>query len=153
MVKKLSKDKKALAKFMKSVNEIEIKDEDMERLSLLIHEVYAKVVKKYINLQAVIQFNYLEDLKKRTKNCKTPKEFAKIVESDLTLMELKTNKTAIEQNEYLMAKKVYNDVVLGKGKEFEYGKDLTFKYDDQDIRFAGFFDVDKAQDQLKKLPN
>lgn len=150
MVKKLSKDKKSLAKFVKAVNKIEIKSEEMETLSLKIHKVYSDVVQKYLLTQSVIQFNYLENLKERTKKCKSPEEFAEIVEKDIELMENKTEKTRIEEIEYLMAKKVFKDVVQGKGKEFEYGKDLTFKYDDQDIRFAGYFDSEKAKEELKE---
>jgi predicted Holliday junction resolvase-like endonuclease len=150
MVKKISKDKKALAKFVKAVNNLETVNEEMESLSLKVHEVYANVVKKYLSSVPVIQFNYLENLKERTKTCRTIYEFKAIVESDIAMMEAKTEKTRIEEVEYLMAKKVHSDVVLGKGKEFEYGKDLSFKYDDQDIRYLGFFDSEKAKEDLAK---
>ena len=149
MVKKLSKDKKALGKFVKSVNNIEVKSEEMATLSLKIHQVYANVVKKYLANPSVIQFNYLESLKERTKKCKTPEEFAEIVNKDIETMEGKAEKSAIEEIEYLMAKKVFKDVVQGKGKEFEYGKDLSFKYDEQDVRFVGYFDTDKAKEEVK----
>ena len=149
MVKKLSKEKKGLAKFVKAVNNIEVKSEEMETLSLKIHEVYANVIKKYLENPAVIQFNYLDNLKGRTKQCKTPEEFAEIVSKDIEIMEAKTEKSRIEEIEFAIAKKVFKDVVQGKGKEFEYGKDLSFKYDDQDVRFVGYFDAEKAKEEVK----
>jgi len=151
MVKKLSKEKKALAKFVKAANNIEIKNEEMETLSLKIHEVYAKVIKKYLENTFVIQFNYLESLKARTKTCKTAAEFAEIVSKDIEIMSNKADKTRIEEIEFGIAKKVYRDVVQGKGKEFEYGKDLSFKYDDQDIRYIGYFDQEKAKEEAKNV--
>ncbi|MFA5196362.1 MAG: hypothetical protein WC401_11245 [Bacteroidales bacterium] len=151
MVKKLSKEKKALAKLVKSINNMETTNEEMEALSLRVHEVYANVLQKYLSSVCVIQFNYLENLKERVKNCKSQQEFKVIVENDIEIMEAKNDKTRIEMIEYGMAKKIYRDVVQGKGKEFEYGHNLLFKYDDQDIRYAGFFDIEKAKEEAKNV--
>ena len=151
MVKKLSKEKKALAKLVKAANNMEIKNEEMATLSLKIHEVYANVIKKYLENPSVIQFNYLESLKARTKTCKTALEFGEIVKKDIDIMTAKADKTRIEEIEFAIAKKVFKDVVQGKGKEFEYGKDLSFKYDDQDIRYVGYFDNEKAKEETKNV--
>ena len=148
-VRKLSKDRQALANLAERANGIEIVDESMAELSLKIHEVYSKVITKYLDTEVVIQFNYLESLKTRSKLFKTKEQFRALVESDLEIMKAKGDKTRIEAIEYLMAKKVYRDVVLGKGKEFEYGQDLRFRYDDQEVRYGGYFDLDAA----KKIVN
>jgi hypothetical protein len=145
MVKKLSKEKKALANFIKEVNKPTEIDEKMEPVKLRIHQVYSDLIKKYLADTVVIQYNYLENLKARTKKCATPEKFEAVVKGDLAFMEGIVEPTAIEQIEFKMAKKVYKDVVQEKGKEFEYGHDLSFKYDNQDIKYLGFFDLDQAK--------
>ena len=145
----LKRENKVLAEFAKQANELEIVNEDMASISLKIGEVYYNTVQKYFASEVVIQFNYLEDLKKRTENVKTTEEFKAIVESDLKLMKrrlLDNGKlTKIEDAEYRMARKVWNDVCLGKGKDHDFS-DIKINYDDQEIRFAGFF----SPEELKK---
>jgi len=139
MSKKLSKKDQALAKFIEATDNIEVTSEEMLTLMLKVHKVYADVLKNYLASKAVIQFNYLENLKKRTALVKTNEDFKAIVESDLMQMKAKKDKSVIEQIEYAICKKIHVDCVLGKGAEFEYGKDVTMKYDNEDIKFAGFF--------------
>jgi hypothetical protein len=139
MKKKLSKKDQALADFMTATNGMEITSEEMLTLSLKVHKVYADVLKAYLASKPVIQFNYLENLKKRTALIKTTNDFRAIVESDLAIMKSKKDKTIIEQIEYAICKKIYNDAVNGNGEEFEYGKDVTMKYDNEDFTFKGFF--------------
>jgi hypothetical protein len=145
MNKKEIKKKRALANFMKEVNNMTVIDEKMESVKLRIHQVYSDLIKKYLADTVVIQYNYLENLKARTKKCSTPEMFESVLKGDLAFMEGIKEPTPIEQIEFKMAKKVYKDVVQGKGKEFEYGHDLSFKYDNQDIKYLGFFDLDKAK--------
>lgn len=138
-MKTLSKKDQALANFMKAADELEVESEEMLTLALKVHKVYAGVLKNYLESKPTIQFNYLENLKKRTAHVKTAEHFAGIVKSDLELMKERKGKTFIENIEYAICKKVYNDVVLGKGEEFQYGQDVTMQYDNEDIKFAGFF--------------
>lgn len=130
---------------MKEVNEQKPIDEKMESVCLRIHQVYSDLIKKYLADKIVIQYNYLENLKARTKKCSTPEMFESVVRGDITFMEGNPERTEIEQMELEMAQQVYSDVVEGNGKEFEYGHDLSFKYDNQDIRYIGFFDAEQAR--------
>lgn len=148
-MKELKKENKVLAEFVKQANDLEIVNEDMASISLKIGEVYTNAIKKYFAADAVIQFNYLEDLKTRSAKVKTAEEFKEIVQSDLKAMKQRLldngNLTKIEDAEYRMARKVWNDVCLGKGKDHDFS-DIKINYDDQEIRFAGFF----SPDELKK---
>lgn len=142
------KEKKALADVVERANELEIVNEGMASISLKIGEVYHNIVKKYFATEVVIQFNYLEDLKKRTANVNTPEDFKAIVERDLKEMKRRAAEkplTKIESAEYRMACKVYNDVCLGKGKDHDFSN-IKINYDDQEIKFAGFF----SPEELKK---
>jgi len=145
MGKKLSKKDQALANFIEATDKMEITSEEMLTLALKVHKVYAEVLGNYLASKAVIQFNYLENLKKRTALIKTAADFKAIVESDLAIMKAKKNKSTIEQVEYAICKKMYNDGALGKGEEFEYGKDITMKYDNEDIKFAGYFQPEELE--------
>jgi len=145
MPKELSNEKKALANLVERINDNEIVNEEMGVLSLRIHKVYSDAIKNYFGSKAVVQFNFLEFLKGFSKNVKSPNDFEKIVADIIEQFKAKETLTWIEQNEYAMAKKVYRDVCLGKGKEFEYGKELKADYDDQEIRFAGFFNPNVEQ--------
>jgi len=137
----MKNEREALLDLTNEANALEVQSEEMVGLGSKMHEVYATVIKKYLSTPAVIQFIYLEDLRKRCENVKTVDEFSTIVESDLNAMAERSHKnngfTKTEEIEYRIAKKVYKDVVLGKGKDFKYGK-LEFEYDDQKITFAGF---------------
>lgn len=142
-MKKLSKKDQALADFIEKADNIEVVSEDMLTMSLKMHKVYADVLHNYLASKPTIQFNYLENLKSRTKDVKSIEEFRTIVESDLAQMKAKNNKSTIEQAEYAICKKVYRDVVQNKGEEFEFGKDVTMKYDNEDIVFKGFFNPEE----------
>jgi len=144
----VSEEKKKLVDVIDKINKIEIKDEAMADMSLKIGKVYKDVIKKYFNCIPVIQLNYLEDLKKRTKTVKTPDEFKDILENDLYVMQNRQNPSKYEQIEFLIAKKVHRDVVQGKGKNNDFS-DIHADYDGQDIKFGGFF----SEEDLENLAN
>ena len=146
MKKELSKKQQVTADFFKAIDEIEIINEPMAEVGGRVHKVYRDVLDEYLSTRVVIQFNFLEYLKTYTKDCKTPVEFKEKVIALLNQMKEKKDKTPTEIIEHKMLKRIYNDVVLAKGEIFEYGKDITAKYDNEDIKFLGFFNPeDKPQ--------
>jgi hypothetical protein len=145
MKTKSTRKKRILANFMKEANKQQEINPKMESVCLRIHQVYSDLIKKYLADPVVIQYNYLENLKARTKKCATPEEFESVVRADIEIMTHIEQRTAIEDMELEMAQKVYADVVEEKGLEFEYGHDLSFKYDNQDIKYLGFFDLDEIK--------
>ena len=146
MQTKLSKEKQVLANFAKAVDEIEIINEPLAELGGRVHKVYSDVLHQYLSSPAVIQFNFLEYLKKETKDITTPQEFGDKISALLKQIKAKKDKTPTELIEHKILKRIYNDVVLAKGEIFDYGKEVHANYDNEDIKFLGFFNPeDKPQ--------
>lgn len=147
----MNKENKALANLVEKANSLKIENDEMETLSLKIGELYHNTLKKYFDCEPVIQFNYLEDLKKRTASVKSLAEFKEIVGKDIETMETRRSEngklTKIEETEYRIAKKVWRDVCLGRGKDHDFS-DIKVNYDDQEIRFAGFFSPEELQKKV-----
>jgi hypothetical protein len=146
MQTKLSKDKQVVADFFKAVDEIEIINEPMAEVGGRVHKVYRDVLEEYLASPAVIQFNFLEYLKRESKDFATPKEFGDKVRELMKIMKAKKEKSRTELIEFKILKRIYNDVVLAKGDIFDYGKEVHARYDNEDIKFLGFFNPeDKPQ--------
>ena len=145
MQTKLSKKNQVTADFFKAVDDIEIINEQMAEVGGRVHKVYRDVLEEYLASPAVIQFNFLELLKRESKNFSTPQEFGDKVREYLKMMKDKKEKTRTELIEFKILKRIYNDVVLAKGDVFEYGKEVHARYDNEDIKFLGFFNPEDKQ--------
>jgi len=108
--------------------------EEWVQMQLRMRKVQDDVLTEYFQTPAVARHNYLMGLKGKVSSITELEDFKKLLENELEKMKNKKDKfTKIERIEYRFCKKIYNDVVLGKGLEFDFNKDMIYNYDDQEI--------------------
>lgn len=111
--------------------------EEFVSMSLRMRKIQDDVLNRYLRNKATIQWNLLETIKKLAKNCSSLDDFKKVLDKaieDLTNLKLDRPFTYIEDIEYKFIKKIYRDVILKQGKEFDMmEKDLVFHWDNQEI--------------------
>ena len=107
------------------------KVESFMQMLMKTKEVYNQVLQDYFNTAAVVRLIYIEHFKAITKNVHNIEELKVIMDKELALMQEKTDLTRIERIEYRLAKKIYRDVIEGKGAEFDIEKPLSYNYDGQ----------------------
>lgn len=113
--------------------------EEFVKMSLRMKKIQDDVLNDYFSTPAVIRFNYLEHIRTITKERKvsTLDEFTQVMEKEIQIMKEAAKVrafTKIEKLEFRLAKKIVQDVILGQGEEFSFGKDLIYHYDDQEIK-------------------
>lgn len=115
-----------------SVDELEQeKLESFMQMLMKTKEVYNRILQEYFKTPAVIRMIYMDHFKVMTKEVKNVEELKAIMEKELALMRAKADLTPIEKIEFRLAKKIYKDVVEGKGLEFDLSKPLSYSYDGQ----------------------
>lgn len=138
-------DTKVLETMDKQLNETVDMTEELYELKGRINLVYLDVLDKYMNTKAVVEFNFLEFLKGQTKNIDTREKFEILMANIISDMEKIEPKTTVLKWELKLAKRVYNDVALAKGKLFQFQNEkVKVKYDGQDVEFNPITFVEKG---------
>ena len=108
--------------------------EDYLQMSLRMKYIQDTVLDEYFSTPAIVRFNYLEHLRQHTKKFSTLEQFKEFLEQEREMMKnVGRAFTKIERIEYRFLNKIYKDVILKQGQEFELGKKLEYKYDEQNI--------------------
>jgi len=129
-------DTKVLETMDKQINETVDMTEELYEMKGRINLVYLDVLDKYMNTKAVVEFNFLEFLKAQTKNIDTREKFETLMATIISEMEEVEPKTTVLKWELKLAKRVYNDVALAKGKLFQFQNEkIKVKYDGQDVEY------------------
>lgn len=130
-------EEKILHSVAKSTFEsIEMPEEQYDMIQKM-NTIYHETLQKYMNSKAVVEFNFLEFLKTQTKGITTKKEFESVMMTIIETMQTKPNRSKTENYEYSLARKIYKNVVLGQGKNYEYDK-IEVDYDGQKVEFSPF---------------
>lgn len=120
--------------------------ESFMQMLMKTKQIYDTVLQDYFNQPAVVRLIYMENrFRPLTKGIKSIEELKVFMEQELEMMKSKTNMSNIEKIEYRLAKKIYRDVVEGKGNEYDIRKPLSYNYDGQKIEFA---DIKMAEKEL-----
>ena len=110
------------------------KQDKFDKLANRLMRVQDDVLTEYFQTPAVARFNYLEHLKPLLKTVSTAQGLKEVLEKELKMMKSVNREfTKIEKIEYRFCKKIYNDVALGKGEEFDTNRDMIYHYDEQEI--------------------
>jgi hypothetical protein len=108
--------------------------EEYVQMQLRMRKIQDDVLTEYFQTPAVARHNYLMSLQGRVSTITELEDFKKLLENEIAKMKEKKEKfTKIERIEYRLCRKIYNDVVLAKGLEFDFNKDMIYNYDDQEI--------------------
>jgi hypothetical protein len=132
---RLTKLKERVGFTMENMNEFQ--KEEFISMQLKMRKIQDDVLNKYFTNPATIQWNVLESIRGVASSCSTLEQFKSVLDKNIenitnTMMERKL--TYIEEVEYRFIKKIYRDVIVGKGKEFSADKDLIFQYDQHEIK-------------------
>ena len=131
------KEEKILTSVAKATFEsVELPEEQYDMIQK-INKIYHDTLKKYMETKEVVEFNFLEFLKIQTVGISTKEEFKSLMLTIIETIKTKEKRTQIENYELSLARKIYRDVVLGQGKNFEYDK-LEVDYDGQKVEFSPF---------------
>ena len=122
--------------FARELSEEEVKDheekvESFMQMLMKTKEIYNQCLQDYFNTAAVVRLIYMEHFKLMTKDVKSIDELKAIMDKELEMMKTKPDLTRIEKIEYRLARKIYHDVVEGKGLEYDIEKPLSYNYDGQ----------------------
>jgi hypothetical protein len=122
--------------FARELSEEEVKEheeqvESFMQMLMKTKEIYNQCLQDYFNTAAVVRLIYIEHFKSMTKDVKSIDELKVIMDKELEMMKTKPDLTRIEKIEYRLARKIYYDVVEGKGLEYDIEKPLSYNYDGQ----------------------
>lgn len=137
--------------------------ESFMQMLMKTKQIYNTVLQEYFAQPAVVRLIYMENrFRPLTKEIKSIEELKEFMAKEIEMMKSKQNMTNIEKIEFRLAKKIYRDVVDGKGNEFDIMKPLSYNYDGQikefdDIKmgnedvYAEFESyLNQAADKMKK---
>ncbi|MCK9575882.1 MAG: hypothetical protein WC143_08200 [Eubacteriales bacterium] len=120
--------------------------ESFMQMIMKTKEIYNNVLQEYFSTPAVVRLIYMENrFRLLTKEIKSIDELKDFMIKELDMMRSKENMTRIEIIEYRLAKKIYRDVIEGKGKEIDFNKPLSYNYDEQKMEFE---DIKMGQKEL-----
>lgn len=120
--------------------------ESFMQMIMKTKEIYNNVLQEYFSTPAVVRLIYMENrFRLLTKEIKSIDELKDFMIKELDMMRSKENMTRIEIIEYRLAKKIYRDVIEGKGKEIDFNKPLSYNYDEQKMEFK---DIKMGQKEL-----
>ena len=126
------RDKKTIEKLDKFLSEevhnVEI-DDDILELTLKANEFYSKAVKKYLKTVAVIEFNTVKFIKEQCNNFKDRTDLNNFIVQAIKDLKAKKDLTNVEQVELKTLIKFKEQVLEGKGKEYDLTNGFGFEYD------------------------
>jgi hypothetical protein len=124
-------------------DEVEMTKDEFEKTARL-NFVYKEVLEKYMQTKAVVEFNLMVEIEKVALSCKTLDEFGEYLNKAIQELTSKTP-TRIEKIELQLIKRIYRDVVKGKGQLYDGNKIATY-YDGQKVEFSAitFDDLEKG---------
>jgi len=133
------RDKKTVEKLDKflteDVHNIEI-DDDILELTLKANEFYSKAVKKYLKTVSVIEFNTVKFIKEQCDNFKDRTDLNNFIVQAIKTLKNKKDLTNVEEVELKTLIKFKEQVLEGKGKEYDLTQGFGFEYDkDQKVEF------------------
>ena len=109
-------------------------NEELKHMALQMRKIQDDVLNRYFTNPDVIKFNFLEHIKAHSVNITSKEEFKTWLEEERNRMKAKGDKfTKIERIEFRMLNKIYKDIIDNEGQEFDFGRDLVYQYDDQEI--------------------
>jgi hypothetical protein len=145
------RDKNTLERVNKFLTEdlknVEI-DEDILTLTLKANEFYSKAIKKYLKTVAVIEFNTIKFIKEQSKEFKDRADMNNFIVQAIKDLKKKKELTKVEEVELRTLKKFKEQVLDGKGKEYDLTNGFGFEYDENlKVDFEPF---DMTQEETKK---
>jgi hypothetical protein len=126
------RDKKTIEKLDKFLSEdvhsIEI-DDDILELTLKANEFYSKAVKKYLKTVAVIEFNTVKFIKEQCGKFKDRSDLNNFIVQAIKTLKDKKDLSNVEEVELKTLIKFKEQVLDGKGKEYDLTQGFGFEYD------------------------
>ena len=126
------RDKKTLEKLDKYLTEdiqnAEI-DEDILEITLKANEFYSKTIKKYLRTVAVIEFNTVKFIKEQSANFKDRTDMNNFIVQAIKDLKNKEELTKVEKIELRTLNRFKEQVLDGKGREYDLTKGFGFEYD------------------------
>lgn len=126
------RDKKILQKLdnylSDEVQQTEI-DDDILELTLKANEFYSKAIKKYLKTVAVIEFNIVNHIKNQSVNFKDRSDMNNFIVQAIKDLKAKKELTNVEEIELKTLIRFKEQVLDGKGKEYDLTKGFGFEYD------------------------
>lgn len=126
------RDKKTLEKLDKYLTEdiqnAEI-DEDILEITLKANEFYSKTIKKYLRTVAVIEFNTVKFIKEQSANFKDRTDMNNFIVQAIKDLKDKEELTKVEKIELRTLIRFKEQVLDGKGREYDLTKGFGFEYD------------------------
>jgi hypothetical protein len=127
------RDKKTLVKLDKYLSEdipnLEI-DEDILEITLKANQFYSKAIKKYLKTVAVIEFNTVKFIKEQSINFKDRTDMNNFIVQAIKNLKDKKELTKVEQVELKTLMSFKEQVLEGKGKEYDLTNGFGFEYDE-----------------------
>ena len=127
------RDKKTLEKLDKYLTEdipnVEI-DDDVLEITLKANEFYSKAIKKYLRTVAVIEFNVVKFIKDQSVNFKDRSDMNNFIVQAIKDLKAKKQLTHVEEIELRTLISFKEQVLDGKGKEYDLTQGFGFEYDD-----------------------
>lgn len=127
------RDKKTLEKLDKYLTEdipnVEI-DDDVLEITLKANEFYSKAIKKYLRTVAVIEFNVVKFIKDQSVNFKDRSDMNNFIVQAIKDLKAKKQLTHVEKIELRTLISFKEQVLDGKGKEYDLTQGFGFEYDD-----------------------
>jgi len=144
------RDKKTIEKLDKFLSEevhnIEI-DDDILELTLKANEFYSKAIKKYLKTVSVIEFNTIKFIKEQFGKFENRTDLNNFIVQAIKDLKDKKELTNVEEIELKTLKKFKEQVLEGKGKEYDITKGFGFEYD-KDIK-ADFEPIEFNKEKIE----
>lgn len=110
-------------------------DEDLLELNLKANEMYSKIIKEYLETEIVIKFNTLRHLKEKSSGFENRADMKNFVLSAINDLKKQKERTRVQEIELETLIEFREDVLKGKGKEYDITKGFNFDYSEQVIEF------------------